>query len=119
MHPDRFSLIFVYLLAALIGSVTTFSTWRRDATASRPLALLVLSGAFWAFCDAVELSVTTVEAKRLVSQIQYFAVVSAVPLFFHSALALSRLQKYLTRPVLWAVWGIPVITLVMAWTSAW
>ena len=80
---------------------------------------MLLSAAFWAFCDAIEVSVTGVNSKRLVSQVQYLSVASVAPLFFHSALALSRLQKHLNRLALWAIWGIPVATLAVAWTSQW
>jgi len=80
---------------------------------------MVLGAAFWALCDALELSVTSVGAKRLISQIQYVSVVSVAPLFLHSAIALSHLEKYLTRAVLFAVWGVPVVSLGIAWTSQW
>lgn len=119
MHPNRSSLLFIYGIASLSGGVGAFIVWRRQATASRPLALMLLSAAFWALCDAVEISVTGVNAKRLVSQVQYLSVASVAPLFFHSALALSRLEKHLSRTVLWAVWAIPVASLGIAWTSQW
>lgn len=119
MHPNRSSLLFIYAFAFLSGSLGALVVWRRRATASRPLALMLLSAAFWALCDAIELSVTGVDAKRLVSQVQYLSATSTAPLFLHSALALSRLEKYLSRKVLWAVWGIPVASLGIAWTSQW
>ncbi len=113
-------LMLVYLLAAYIGGVAAFVIWKKQhAPAGRPLALTVMAAAFWAFCDAIEISVTGVEAKRLVSQLQYLSVTSMVPLFFHAALALSRLEKHLTRAALWAIWGVPAATLAIAWTSQW
>ena len=80
---------------------------------------MVLSAAFWAFGDALELSVTGPDAKRLMSQIQYLGVVSVAPFFLHAVLALSRMEKRLSRAVLLAVWGVPLITLGVAWTSQW
>jgi PAS domain-containing protein len=118
---DRSSLVLIYSLASAIDFLAFLIIWarRRQAASARPLGLMVLAAAFWALCDAVELSVNTVEAKRLVSQVQYLSVTSMVPLFFHSVLALSRQERFLTRPVLWAVWGIPAATLAIAWTSPW
>ncbi len=80
---------------------------------------MLLGAAFWALCDAIEVSVTGIPAKRLVSQVQYLSVATVAPLFLHSALSLSRSEKHLTRVLLWAVWGIPAITLVVAGTSQW
>jgi PAS domain-containing protein len=119
MDPSRSILHIIYGIASLSGAVGALIVWRRHSTASRPLALLLLSAAFWALCDAIEISVTGVNSKRLVSQVQYLSVVSVAPLFLHSALALSRLEKHLTRPVLWVVWGIPIASLAVAWTSQW
>lgn len=121
MSLERSSLVLIYSVASAIGCLAFLIIWqkRRQAPAARPLALMVLAAAFWALCDAVELRVIGVDAKRLVSQVQYLSVVSMVPLFFHSALTLSRREQLLTRRVLLAVWGIPVATLLIAWTSQW
>jgi PAS domain-containing protein len=78
------------------------------------------AAAVWAACDAVEVHLGTVDAHRFISQIQYFGVVSAAPFFLEAALALGRLDAWLERPLVRvAIWAVPLVTLVMAWTSAW
>ena len=110
----------VYAGAAVITLVAFVVMWRRrGALGARPLALMMLAAGFWAIADAVELQVPTVEGKRLVSQIQYLGVVSAAPFFFHAAMALGGRAKQLSPGVLVAVWGIPLISLGMAWTNPW
>jgi len=110
----------VYLAAALIGALTAAAMWRRrEAPGGAALAGMLTAVAIWALCDAIEIHLSTVEGKRLSSQFQYFGVVSAAPFFFHAALALSGRRRPLAPAALAAVWGIPLITLAVAWTSAW
>lgn len=110
----------VYLGAALVSATAAVLVWRRRAAPTgRPLMLMLLAAAFWALLDALELRATTIEGKRFVSQIQYLAITSVAPLYFHVAFSLARRTVALTRPVLLAVWGIPAITLSIAWTSHW
>lgn len=114
----RFSL--VYLTAAVIGLVAVAVIWpRRHAPGGRPLAGMLLAAAFWAICDAVELHVPTVDGKRLVSQFQYIGVIAAAPCFFHAAMELSGLGARLSKPLLLAVWAVPITSLLFAWTNPW
>lgn len=119
MHSSGLTL--VYLVSAGVAGTAALLTWRRrDAPGALPLALMILAAALWASLDAVELQAATVSAKRLVSQVQYLAVVTTAPLFLHAAASLSHRDRLLeARPVRWAVWAIPALTLVVAWTSAW
>ena len=110
----------VYLLAAAIGLAAVATIWpRRKVPGGTPLARMLLAAAFWAICDAVELHVPTVDGKRLVSQVQYLGVIAAAPYFFHAAMELAGLRARLTPRVLLAVWGIPLASLLFAWTNPW
>ncbi|MBX3278727.1 MAG: hypothetical protein KF868_12055 [Acidobacteria bacterium] len=111
----------IYLTAALIGATAAVIVWLRRAAAAAalPLAGMLAAAAFWAFCDAIEAQLTTVDGKQLISQFQYFGVVSAGPFFFHAAMVLARLERNLSRAVKLAVWGVPVVSLILAWTSDW
>jgi len=110
----------VYLAAALIGALTAATVWRRrDAPGGAPLAGMLSAVAIWALCDAIELHIPTIAGKRLSSEFQYFGVVSAAPFFLHAALALSGRPRRLSRAALAAVWGIPILTIAVAWTSQW
>ncbi|MDP1570141.1 MAG: histidine kinase N-terminal 7TM domain-containing protein [Vicinamibacterales bacterium] len=110
----------IYLTSASISVVAGVAAWRRrDVRGARPLALMVAAAALWAACDAIEVNLATAEARRFVSQVQYLGVVSAAPFFFHMAMALARRERQLTPVVLTAVWAVPLISLLMAWTSAW
>ena len=118
--PPAVTFSLVYLLAAAIALAAVAVIWpRRTAPGGTPLALLLLAAAFWAVCDAIELHVPTVDGKRLVSQFQYIGIIAAAPCFFHAAMALSGRTARLTPPLLIAVWGVPLASLVCAWTNPW
>jgi PAS domain-containing protein len=109
-----------YTISALISVAASLAVIRRrEVRGGRALGLMLLAAALWAACDAIEVFLPTVEGRMLISQIQYFGVVSCAPFFFQAAMELARLEGLLTRPLWLAVWGIPIITLGMAWTSTW
>ncbi|MBI2187663.1 MAG: hypothetical protein HYU37_11195 [Acidobacteria bacterium] len=110
----------VYLMGATTSLVAA-ATIRRRRTASgaTPLALMLAAAALWALGDAVELHVPSAAGKQLVSQIQYIGIVAAAPLFFHGAMELAGRAVPLTPRVLALVWGVPLLSLVAAWTNSW
>ncbi len=110
----------VYLAAALIGALAALAVWRRrGAPGAGALAGMLGAVAIWAICDAIELHLASVAGKRFISQIQYLGVVSAAPFFFHAAMALAGRRRPLSPAALAAVWGIPLVTLGVAWTGQW
>ncbi|MGE0392942.1 MAG: histidine kinase N-terminal 7TM domain-containing protein [Vicinamibacterales bacterium] len=118
MQAGLFSL--VYLVAGLVAFAAAVVVWpRRHAPGGLPLTCLLLSVSWWALCDTFEVHAQTVEARQLISQIQYFGVVSASPLFFMAARELTGSDDRLRPGLLLAVWGIPLTALVMAWTNPW
>lgn len=119
MNPAiTFSL--VYLLAAMIALAAVAVIWpRRAAPGGTPLALMLLAAAFWAVCDAIELHLPTAEGKLFISQLQYIGVIAAAPCFFHAAMALSGRTARTPARLMAAVWGIPVASLLIAWTNPW
>lgn len=118
--PSQVALTVAYSLSAAISVAAALAIFqRREVRGGRPLGLMLIAAAIWALCDAIELHLPDVESRRLISQIQYFGVVSCAPFLMHAALELARLDSRITRPVLLAIWGIPLTSLVLAWTSQW
>lgn len=118
--PAQTGFAIAYAVSATISVAAALAIFRRrEVRGGRPLGWALVFAALWALCDAIELQLTTVEGKRLISQIQYFGVVSCSPFFVHAAVELARLEGHLTRPVLAGIWGIPLVSLAMAWTSRW
>jgi PAS domain-containing protein len=118
--PSTVLLTVAYALSAAVSVSAALAVFRRrEVQGGRPLGLMLLAAALWAACDAVELHLPTVEGRLLISQVQYFGVVSCAPLFFHAAMELARLESRITPPVVALIWGVPVISLLLAWTNPW
>lgn len=118
MQAGLFSL--VYLIAGLVAFGAAIAVWpRRHAPGGKPLAYLMFAVTWWALCDTFEIRATTIEARQLVSQIQYFGVVVASPLFFLAARELAGATAPMGLALRLATWGVPVAALVMAWTNPW
>ncbi len=119
MNPAvAFSL--VYLLGAAIALAAVAVIWpRRAAPGGTPLALMLAAAAFWAICDAIELHLPTAGGKLLISQVQYIGVIAAAPLFFHTAMALSGQTGPMAVWLRAAVWAVPLVSLLIAWTNPW
>jgi len=114
-----FGLTVAYSVSALISlSAALAVIRRREVRGGRALGLMLLAAAWWAACDAIEVHLPTVEGRLLLSQIQYVGVISCAPFFFQAALELARLEALLTKPMLFAVWSVPLVSLAMAWTNS-
>jgi PAS domain-containing protein len=108
----------VYAFDAVIALTAALVMWcRREAPGATALAGMLFAAAFWALCDAIELQVRTVPLKQLVSQIQYFGVVAAAPAYFEAAMALSGYRPRMTPSTRVAVWAVPLLSLLCAWTN--
>lgn len=113
-----FSLVYLAAAAFALGAVAAI--WpRRTAPGGRPLALMLLGAAFWAVCDAIELHVPTAAGKQLLSQVQYVGVIAVAPLFFHAARELAGGSLRLSPALRLAVWAVPLLSLLAAWTNSW
>jgi PAS domain-containing protein len=111
----------LYLLSAAISAAAAGAVLNRgQARGAYPLAGMLIAAAIWAACDAVEVQLGSVSGRRLISQVQYFGVVSAAPFFTEAALQLARADAWLQRRwVRVAIWAVPILTIGVAWTSAW
>jgi PAS domain-containing protein len=115
---DSFSL--VYAISALFTGAVLAIVWpRRHAPGGTQLALVLAAAAFWAACDAIELQVPSMAGKQLVAQVQYGGIVAAPPLFLYAARALSGYGARLSPLLTVAVWTVPVLSLLVAWTNPW
>ena len=110
----------VYLLDALIGVAMAGAVWRRRAASGgAALAGMIVAAAIWAVFDAIELHAPSIASKRLAGQFQYVGIVAVAPFFFLAALGLAGRRRPLPPAALVAIWGVPLVTLGVAWTSQW
>ena len=110
----------MYAAAALFTGAVLAIVWpRRHAPGGTELALVLGAAAFWAACDAIELQVSSMAGKLLVARTQYIAIVAAPPLFLYAARALSGYGARLSPMLTAAVWTVPILSLLVAWSNPW
>lgn len=118
--PSATVVTLVYAAAALIAFMGGVVMWaRRNAPGAKALALMMFAATWWAAGDAIELHMPALAGRQLVSQLQYLGVVTTAPFFFHAAMALAGRPIRHARGLLFAVWSVPLISLLMAWTNPW
>lgn len=110
----------VYLASAATSAAAGVVAYRRrEAPGGMPLAAMLFAASLWALCDVFEIHASTAGGRLFISQIQYLGVVSAAPFFLHTAIEIAGMRRWLTSWAYAAIWGIPLISLVAAWTNPW
>lgn len=118
MAFQDFQIILLLVFSALLSLGIAYYAWRRkDVPANTTVAGLMVSVAWWSFFYALELTAESLEFKVWWARVEYLAIVAVPLLWFRLVLhRTGRAQSLATsRKVLLAV--VPVITLVMVWTS--
>lgn len=109
--------LFITFILAL--GITAFSWQRRHAGIwAYPFAFTSLAAAWWVAFYAFELLSVSLERKLLWAQIEYIAIVSMPVLWFLFAMAYTERQKWLSRSRIFALFIIPLITLLLVLTNA-
>ena len=112
--------VLVYLVTGAVSTLVAVYAWHRRATISgaSSLAWLMIAGAWWALAVALEVAAVDISAKLFCARIGYIGAVAVPVLFLRFALEYTQSdQPMLERRARW-LWLIPVITLLMAFTSA-
>jgi PAS domain-containing protein len=93
-------------------------SWRRPKIrAARQLAPLMLALAWWTALEAVVKLVPGLDAKLLVTQIQYIGLALSAPLFLRFTLAYSGTDNHLARGISALVWFVCVATIAVECTN--
>lgn len=110
-----------YFLSAVIsaGLIVVFWRHRDDGDWVRPSLVIALSTAVWAFGQAVEIYVPTLEAKMFWGRLQYLGIVWLSPAWFVLAVQRTNWRKWLTPHVYKGLAVIPTITIILILTNEW
>ncbi|GAB4439330.1 MAG: hypothetical protein Kow0031_21190 [Anaerolineae bacterium] len=108
----------VMLLATLVALFTAAVLWPyRYSAAAKFLALLEVAVAVWSFALIFESAATTVSGKLFWSQIQYIGTATAPTFYFLFTITYAGQQQFLTRRNLALLAGVPLLTLLLAFTN--
>ncbi len=103
--------------AIVAGTVGTIA-WRRASNrAGRLLAVLMAAVFVWSLAAALEAAVAGQAAKVLLSKFEYIGIATVPVLMFLTAVGFARGGRKLTKVWALALWIIPALTLLMAFTN--
>jgi PAS domain S-box-containing protein len=104
--------------AAVVSAAVALFAWRRrPAPGALPLALMMLAAAEWSLTYALELGGAGLSIKVFWVMAEYPGIVAVPVTWAIFALQYTAREKWLTRRALLAMLGVPLITLLMAWTN--
>ncbi len=109
-----------YLACGLAMWAAAPLVWQRRATrGGTALFWLLVTTGWWSLCDVAEVHAGTVEARQLISQLQYLGVAPAPAFYMLMALQLSRKDRRLPAALQAALWAVPLASLLLAATNGW
>ncbi len=102
-----------YVGAALIALVVAAFIWeRRQAPGAVWLMLIMLAGAQWAFCDAMDMSATTLEGHIFWAKCSYLGATPTSAFLLLFALEFSGHSRYVNRRLIGALMAVPIVSTV-------
>lgn len=110
--------IFPLIISAGVSLYLAIFSWRHKATSgATSFAVLMFCVAFWSMGYAIQLSLTTLQAKLLLSNIVYIAIFVIPPSWFTFCLRYAGKERWLSRTTLALLVAVPVILLAIVWTD--
>ncbi len=110
--------VILLILSTLISMVLAIYAWKRRQTpGSAPFALLMLAVGVWSFSYALGLMSTNLSAIYFWAKVEYLGIVSIPALWLIFAIQYTGREQWLTRRNLILLCAVPVIILLLVWTS--
>ncbi|HEY9594671.1 MAG TPA: histidine kinase N-terminal 7TM domain-containing protein, partial [Spirochaetia bacterium] len=104
--------------AGVVVLFTIAAVWRRrGGPGAVTLLLMLVSIAVWCFLSAGETTARSDAAHYLWSALSYIGLCNVTPLFLVFAFQYSGVRKRLPAWALAAIWAIPAVVLVLAFTN--
>ncbi len=109
---------FVFFLCTGLNVFSAVLMWpRRRMKGALTLFGLMLAFIIWTFCSGMEISSTTLSGDIFWSKVAYLGSCSVPVLFFIFSLQFTDRDKYLSSRRTLLLWGIPVISILLAMTN--
>lgn len=112
--------VLISAFAAAVALIVAVVAWqRRAAPGGQPLVWLMIAVFIWSAGAAVEYATIGIPGKVFWGKVQYLGVVTCPVFFLLLALEFSQLDRWLTRRNIAALFVMPGITLLLAFTNEW
>lgn len=116
-RPDIY-IPLIYIVAAVPYALLGLYAWRRrPAVAVTPFAWAMVGMSIWAFAYGLEIIFPYVPIKLFFVQIEYIGIVMAPVYMLFFAFEYTGNNHLLTRRNRILFWTIPILTLILVWTS--
>lgn len=109
----------VGVTAVISAAIVIFAWWRYHAPGAKALALLGLSLMVWSATYALELAHAELPAIMFWVRMEYFGIVVTPVSWFVFTLSYTGRDRWLTRRNKALLMVVPLITLLLVWTSDW
>ncbi|HAS04931.1 MAG TPA: hypothetical protein DCR71_04160 [Dehalococcoidia bacterium] len=118
MFQENEIYIVALLIAGSINVLTAFYAYQHhNKTGAMAFTALMLAAAVYAFGYAFEIKSTTLSGMLFWSKVQYLGISTIPALWIIAAVQYIGKNRWLTRPVLIALFFIPIITLILRYTN--
>jgi len=111
------SILIANAAAALVIAIVLAR--RPLAQGKRALILMLLGLAVWTFCYAMITLSASLDVKHVWLKLENIGIVSVPVLWFFFTAQYTRLDRWLTRPVMVSFWIIPIVTLLLLFSGRW
>jgi len=112
--------IVILLVAAVISAMLAVYAWRhRPAPGAGSLTVLMLAGVEWSLASVPELTSSDLPTKLFWSRVEYIGICTAPLAWLAFALQYTGRGRWLTRRSAVLLTVVPLITLLLAFTSDW
>lgn len=117
--PPNYYMISALLIAGSIAvMLALFTIQRRGGAGALAFIGLLLAASVYAISYAFELTSTTLPRMLFWTKIQYFGIATIPALWIILAIQFAGKDRWLTRPVLIALFSIPAATLILHFTDS-
>ncbi len=108
----------ILFMAGLTVMFAALMAWKnRGSSGGMAMCLMFVSIAVWSCFSALETTSTSDSQRYLWSALSYLGVCNVAPLLFVFAVEYSESRWRLSARLLAAIWSVPVVTMVLAFTN--
>jgi PAS domain S-box-containing protein len=109
----------VGVIGAIVSILLAMYAWpRRRSPGGLIFFWLMIALVWWQITVVLELLLVPTSAKILVSQLQFFGVAAAVPLYFLYCFSFQESPVQVPAIFRWFIWIPSVVLIVLAWTNS-
>jgi PAS domain S-box-containing protein len=110
--------LLILAISAVISASLALYTWRyRQTTGAKPFSLLMFILFEWSFIYLLQIASPELVAKAFWSRIAFLGIVTTPVVWLLFALEYTGRKTWITRPRVFGLFLVPIITTIVIWTN--